>query len=317
VARRYGGTGLGMSICKQLTELMQGSISVQSNKGEGTTVVLEIPFDTGKTEDLPVQTLVIPDAGLLKHKKILIVEDNEMNRLLVTTILEQYNAILYEAGNGREAVDALRRNTYDLVLMDMQMPVMSGLEATRIIRREISTTIPIIALTANAIKGESDKCIEAGMNGYLSKPFSEEALLQVMTEWLRDEKNASSAAHAPRQSEALYNLDKLHEIGGSNTSFVTKMITLFIEQADQSLAEMKQGVDTGNWQQVRSIAHRIKPSIDTMGMKTLGITIRQLEQLGMDAPVAAGDAAILLTTLTTEMNEAVTQLRQALDDITC
>jgi len=184
-ARKYGGTGLGMSICKQLTELMDGRIDIHSSKGTGTTVMLTIPFALGTITDLPDTNLPAADSSMLKGKRVLLVEDNEMNRLVASMLLHNYEVITDEALNGIEAIQAMKKQTYDLVLMDMQMPVMNGLDATAIIRQEIDTHIPIIALTANAIKGESDKCIQAGMNDYVSKPFEEEHLINTMIKWLQ------------------------------------------------------------------------------------------------------------------------------------
>ncbi len=107
-----------------------------------------------------------------------------MNRLLATTILNHYGAQVHEAVDGKDCIDRMLATQFDLVLMDMQMPVMDGLEATRYIRQHIDASIPVIALTANAITGESDKCTAAGMNDYLSKPFEEKDLVQMIAHWL-------------------------------------------------------------------------------------------------------------------------------------
>ena len=187
-ARKYGGTGLGMAISKQLVDLMGGSIHVTSEKGKGTAVHFSIPFKKGTEKDIISNSEGIFDAGLLLNKRILLVEDNEMNRLVASTILESYGLILTEVVNGKEALETLSREPYDLVLMDVQMPVMDGLEATRTIRKEISRELPVIALTANAIKGENDTCFNAGMNDYISKPFKEEDLIATMLKWLTQNK---------------------------------------------------------------------------------------------------------------------------------
>jgi PAS domain S-box-containing protein len=182
--RLHGGTGLGMSICKELVELMKGTISVESRKGIGTNVTISIPFEKGDPVALPDAEKIHTDASLLKGRRVLIVDDNEMNRLVASTILELYGIIISEAENGQEAVAAIRANQPDLVLMDIQMPVMSGFEATRVIRSEISQTLPVIALTANAIKGENQKCFEQGMNDFISKPFKENDLVSMLLKWL-------------------------------------------------------------------------------------------------------------------------------------
>lgn len=124
------------------------------------------------------------DAVPLTGKRILLVEDNELNRLMAATILENHGATVSEVGNGLEAVAAMKATSYDLILMDIQMPLMDGREATRVIREDINKEIPIIALSANGVKGEMDICLAAGMNDYVTKPFGEAHLVNVICRWL-------------------------------------------------------------------------------------------------------------------------------------
>jgi len=184
VTRKFGGTGLGMTITKQLTELMGGYVKVESEKNVGTTFILSIPFEKGVPADLPAAAVMDTDSTILKDKKILLVEDNQTNRLIAKITLRPYGVLLTESVNGLEAVEAVAKNSFDLVLMDMQMPEMDGLEATKIIRQQLKSTVPIIALTANAIKGESEKCFEVGMDDFLSKPFNEDDLIAKIAGWL-------------------------------------------------------------------------------------------------------------------------------------
>lgn len=182
ISRKYGGSGLGLSIIRELVDLMHGEIEVESEKNKGTTISVTIPFEKGADQDVKEEVLQDTEtSSVIRNKKILLVEDNEMNRLVVSTVLDNYGAILTEVVNGAEAVESLRNFKYDIVLMDMQMPVMNGLEATTEIRDHINRKIPIIALTANAIKGESEKCLAAGMNDFLSKPFTEEELISKLS----------------------------------------------------------------------------------------------------------------------------------------
>ncbi|MEO6228644.1 MAG: PAS domain S-box protein [Ferruginibacter sp.] len=182
--RKYGGTGLGMSICKELVELMGGEIVVTSKKGTGTTVSFTITFQKGKVNDLLEKETAVTNTGLLVGKKILVTDDNAMNRLVAKTVLKNYGAIITEAENGLMAIEKLKNESFDIILMDVQMPVMDGLQAADFIRKNISSTLPIIALTALAIKGDNLKCLDAGMNDYLSKPFKESDLLKVVAKWL-------------------------------------------------------------------------------------------------------------------------------------
>ncbi|MEI6172519.1 MAG: PAS domain S-box protein [Bacteroidota bacterium] len=184
VARKYGGTGLGMAITKQLVDLMDGKISIESQKNKGTKVSIRITLPNGREQEKAEKPKLLIVHQELRGKKILLVEDNKLNRLVAKTILAHFGIEVTEAVNGEIAVDILRKESFNLVLMDMQMPVMDGIDATLMIRKEISTTIPIIALTAHALKSEEARCREAGMNDFISKPFEEEKLLNVLSKFL-------------------------------------------------------------------------------------------------------------------------------------
>jgi len=171
VVRKFGGTGLGMSITKELMELMNGTISVKSKKDVGTTISLIFNFKIGTSRVLEKKRTIKNDTSNIHGKRILLVEDNNLNRLLAKTILTEYGAVIIEAENGLEAVNLVRTEQYDIILMDVQMPVMDGIKATQIIRKELNPTIPIIALTANAIKGKLDQFFEAGMDDHIFKPY--------------------------------------------------------------------------------------------------------------------------------------------------
>lgn len=266
IARSYGGTGLGMSIVKQLVELMNGSISVKSKKGEGTQVIIRLSFEKGIESDLPKKDNSHVESHILADKKILLVEDNEMNRVVAETILNQYGASIAEAVNGVEAVDAIKHGQYDIVLMDIQMPVMDGLEATRIIRKELQSNIPIIAFTANAVKGEMEKCIQAGMNDYLSKPFEEEDLIRLIAKWLGRETHFGPAKTPLIRDTPLYNLDKLKLITRGNEQFMTKMLQLFISETNTGMAGLQCAFTEKDIKQVQFLAHRMKSSLNNLSV---------------------------------------------------
>jgi CheY-like chemotaxis protein/HPt (histidine-containing phosphotransfer) domain-containing protein/anti-sigma regulatory factor (Ser/Thr protein kinase) len=286
-ARKYGGTGLGMAISKQLVELMNGQISVKSKKHEGTEITLTIPFAVGSKADIKEENTANGDTSILKNKKILLVEDNEMNRLVATTVLSNYGVLISEVENGQEAVEAMRKSNYDIILMDMQMPVMDGLEATRHIRKEGHINIPIIALTANAITGESDKCRDAGMNDFVSKPFEEEQLINVLMHWLAPSHQKNKRmTESISSSEKSYDLSKLKKISNGNPDFVLKMISLFKEQIPPSVQQIVSAFENKDYQTVKSIAHRIKPAIDSMGISSLFQEIREIEQLAISEPTS-------------------------------
>ena len=309
VTRQYGGTGLGMSICKDLIELMGGKINVESKKGIGTTVSFEVNFTKGTSKDLPFKESVIINNEILINKRILVVDDNNMNRLVAKTILNNYGATITEAANGKEAIDILQQNNTDLVLMDIQMPVMGGMEATRIIRRDISKLLPVIALTANAIKGDNDKCIEGGMNAYLSKPFREQDLLQVVSFWLGGSIiNEENKTEILAMSDKIYDLTDLRAISRGNETFVTKMVNMFIEQTPRHLADMEGCYQQNDYKGMAAIAHKIKPSIDNMGIVSLKAVIREIEKAGKTGAI---DVHIpdLLQTVVTDINKVIEGLK--------
>lgn len=277
VTRKYGGTGLGMSISKQLVELMNGSIQVKSRKGEGTEMILTIPFIRGQEKDIKQDEEVVADPTIFGGKKILLVEDNEMNRLIAVTVLTNYGAVIEEVVNGAEALTALKRGGHDLVLMDVQMPVMDGLEATQKIRMEMGLSIPVIAFTANAIKGEIDKCFAVGMNDYISKPFEEDKLIRTIMHWTG--KKAPGKMADSVQRDALYNLTRLKTISKGNTDFVTKMVALFLQEVPEAAPKMMAAYDNGDFEFIRRTAHRIKSDVDNLGIAVLKTDIREIERL--------------------------------------
>jgi CheY-like chemotaxis protein/HPt (histidine-containing phosphotransfer) domain-containing protein len=278
IARSYGGTGLGMSIVKQLVELMNGSIDVQSKKGEGTTVTIQLSFAKGTECDLPKKDNSHVETHILADKKILLVEDNEMNRVVAETILTQYGATIAEAVNGMDALDALRHNHFDIVLMDIQMPVMDGLEATRHIRQELASNIPIIALTANAVKGEMQKCIQAGMNDYLSKPFEEEDLIRLIAKWLGRETHFGPAKTTKITDTPLYDLCKLKQITRSDEKFMVKMLQVFISETTNSLTNLEQAFEQKDIKQVQFLAHRMKSSLNNLNISSAGGIAEKIEK---------------------------------------
>jgi len=178
--RKFGGTGLGLSICSELVHLLGGEIGVQSKQGEGAAFWFTLPYKSSSLQKtIPNASLHVP---ALQHLKVLLVEDNDTNALIAKLMVEKIGHEVTVATNGREALRLLDTSHFDVILMDCQMPEMDGYETTGIIRKAKQTwnRIPIIAMTASAMKGDREKCLEAGMDEYLSKPIKKDEVAQVL-----------------------------------------------------------------------------------------------------------------------------------------
>jgi signal transduction histidine kinase/CheY-like chemotaxis protein len=189
--RKYGGTGLGLSICKHLVSLMNGQIGVKSEVGQGSTFWFTVPFKKiSKERDLQVVSgsHAMPFAKLIAEHPVLVVEDSPTLRELAVRQLGKLGLPAHAVGSGAEALEALSNSVYSAILMDCQMPIMDGYEVTAEIRKnECSTSkhVPIIAMTASAMEGDKERCIDAGMDDYLSKPVSQVSLYQTLKRWIK------------------------------------------------------------------------------------------------------------------------------------
>ena len=182
--RQYGGTGLGLIISRNLAQLMGGDAGVVSSPGQGSTFWFTVCLKRGK-ELKPQEVSNKPEAKIRKGSRILLVEDNEINQEIGRMLLEEYSLSVEIANHGGEAVSMVKANVYDLILMDIKMPVMDGLAATRCIRQlDCGQSIPIVAMTASAFEDNQNDCIEAGMNGFLAKPIEPDLLYSELARWL-------------------------------------------------------------------------------------------------------------------------------------
>jgi PAS domain S-box-containing protein len=281
VSRKYGGTGLGLAISFELVQLMNGTIEVESEKNTGTTFYVNFTLKKGSMSNV-INDLIIDEIVNLEGVKILIVEDNEINRLVAKNTFKRHNCTLEEAANGIEAIEKLRSKEFDIILMDIQMPEMDGLEATQIIRNELKFQTPIIALTANAFKTEIEKFKAIGMNDYVTKPFEENTLLKIISKYVNksssllpsEEKNINI-----QNEDLLYDLSSLKEMSHGDNGFIKKMITLFIEQIEAYLVQIQEANSKQDYDTIAKITHKIKSSVGIMGIVSIKNEIKELELL--------------------------------------
>ncbi len=318
--RKYGGTGLGLSICKNLIEMQGGEIWVESRMNEGTTFRFILPY---KKHEEAMPEDVLPGAtnyASLGKRHVLVAEDVELNQFLARHIMQGWGFDVTIADNGRKAVDILLERDFDLILMDIQMPEMDGITATQQIRQlsdPKKAGIPIIALTANALKGDSETYINAGMNDYLSKPFTEANLFDVIKRNLSLQDGvvpvpvtAVPLPPATNENEVapLYDLSMVKSVSGGDDAFIKKMVQLFIETVPPGLSDLHDAFQKQEWQRMGKIAHKLKSTIDSMGISTLKDDIRLIENNGKHEQDTAGMGP-LVERVASVINACIGQLR--------
>ncbi len=285
IARLYGGTGLGLAIVKQLVEMQHGSVSVSSKYGEGSVFSFLIPYKLSHHIENGGAPVAKEDVITIEGIRVLVAEDNIINQKVVGYTLQNRGAIVTIVNNGKEALFALRKGNFDVVLMDMQMPEMDGYEATTFIRKEMESTIPIIAMTANAIKGESDKCFEAGVDGYISKPFSQQELMIEILRFTsgRDEKTLPQKKEVA-QNEApkneILDLSYVKELAGNKKDYIQQVLSIFMENTPPGLKELERLIfETKNWDKVSKQAHFLKSSVTIVKIAGMHEKLQIIETL--------------------------------------
>jgi PAS domain S-box-containing protein len=285
--RKYDGTGLGMAISNDLIKLMGGKLEVHSVKDVGTVCSVEICFPVGNADKMGTKSHQLK-AGIFKGMKALLVEDNQMNRFIAGQSLDYLGFEITEAENGKIAIDILNSESFDIILMDIQMPVMDGVEAITYIRNELKNNTPIIALTANAFKHDIDLYLQKGTNDYITKPYDEQEFFRkiehVISSGFHQKKPDTKSADAMDETigedlnETLYDLSQLENISRGNKEFVSNMITIFIDLIKEDTKFLSNAIENKDISTLRRIAHKIKPSIDLMGIVSIKQDVRNLEK---------------------------------------
>ena len=296
-SRLYGGTGLGLAIVKQLVEAQDGTISVESTLNEGSTFGFVLSFQKTKAE-AEADTDVLELDTDVKNIKVLVVEDIALNQLLMKTLLDEFGFGCEIASNGKIAIEKLQNDSFDIILMDLQMPEMNGFEATEYIRNTLHSTIPIIALTADVTTADLAKCRSVGMNDYIAKPVDEKVLYNKIIGSVKkplivdeEKENGNSTTETIKYTD----LDYLIRRTKSNPVLMMEMISLYLEQTPPLISAMKQSWKEKDWNSLYAAVHKIIPSFAIMGISTdFEEMARKIQEFAKNQQQTEGISAMVL-----------------------
>ena len=327
IQRKYGGTGLGLSITEKLVLMMGGDIGIKSEKGKGTAVVFSVILGDRKgsslSPDLHLGKKSLSQHSLGRKAHILIVEDNEINQMLTGKTLESTGHSYRIAINGKEAIELFSKEDFDLILMDLQMPEMDGFTATRLIREkelESGTKTPIVALTAHAMPGDREKCLEAGMDYYLSKPLYSDKLVSIIGELLGGkDSDISHEVHQKNESgdymlreekeeenKMLDTASLLDKVEG-DLDFLDKLLQNFKKSSAELIDDLDKALKERDGKAINFAAHTMKGSLIIFGDEKGGNIAQELEKLGLKEDFKAAEKKIRL------LNEEVQKTIESLE----
>lgn len=322
--RRFGGTGLGLSISASIIALMEGRIWAESEPGQGSTFYFTVRLPLAK--ELPSEPEpAIATSGIVSSPlRILLVEDNPANQKLAAFVLRERGHEVETAGDGRQALELVKNNRYDVILMDLQMPCMSGLETTAVIRAEEdgAARVPIIAMTAHAQEEDRRRCLESGMDDYLSKPIDSQKMVALVERLAA--KASSTGVPSPgdwsetplgpsQPGRSVFDPDVGLERCFKNREMLVKMIQCFFEEAGSLLPQMRVSLDSGNLEELGRLAHRLKGTVVYLGADAARAAALAVESLPRGGHESA-EAGALVDALEKECEALKTALCAYLEE---
>jgi len=305
--REYGGTGLGLTIASRLVGLMGGSIAVESEMDKGSafrfTINVGLNLDQSRSAPgpacPPVQAFPKPSARPRAAMSILVAEDNPVNQKLAVRLLEKLGHRVHLVENGEAAVEAVKSQLFDAVLMDLQMPVMGGLAAVAAIReweKDRGIHVPVIAMTAHAMQGDRERCLEGGMDGYVSKPIDINALVAALQSIVPSANDAvSPPAPAPAQQapEQAVNLEVLLQRLDNDRALLCDLIGVFMSECPKCIADMEAAVQAKSSVDIHRSAHRFKGSVGSLAAEHAAALALALESAGRSGDVAEAEKVFI------------------------
>ncbi len=297
VSRKYGGTGLGLAITRRLVQMHGGTIQVQSRVGEGSTFTVEMPVETAAEVDLtPVVSSrssgpAVGSGNLGSGRLVLVAEDNAVNQRVIAAVLTKQGFRVVVAGNGREALAEMNRESAEIILMDVQMPEIDGLTTARLIRENPAWGhVPIIALTAHAMNGDRERCLQAGMNDYLSKPVAPMAVVDCVRRHLMTHTSVTAAAGKPADKTAACDSEDSPAIAPErqaaprfkDTSITTEMMRLFVHLAPERLERLREAATRLDVVTLQAQAHKLATAAAGVDAH---LTAEYARGLARDAPL--------------------------------
>ncbi|PKD44077.1 PAS domain-containing hybrid sensor histidine kinase/response regulator [Rhodohalobacter barkolensis] len=282
---KYGGTGMGLSIVRQLVGHMDGKIGVKSREGEGTAVSITLPFELvdSSSNFKSLDELYGADEKTdFKGYKVLIVDDYTVNRRIVKGMMKKLGVEVDEAEDGRSALEMIANNDYSVIFMDVHMPGMDGLEATQKIRNledDVKSQVPVIAITASVLDRDIEECKKAGMNGFIAKPFTFNELYERFSNFISKDYSEESSGEVESKEFIGFKIENLEELTGGDDDLLKEMLDLFLEQTPDMMEKILDNLDNKNYEKVKMNTHTLKPTFTYVGIQEATELAEKIEEM--------------------------------------